>query len=58
MAKITIDISCKKTTCHDCSLLNYSMMTGAYCCAFNNFVKAKGNGYLRLPECIKAEVKE
>ena len=51
--KIVVEIDCKEETCGPC--INGTWVGG--CFAFPGVKKKKGGGWLRLPECKKAEVK-
>ena len=63
MGKIVIEIKCKEKTCDSCEFI-YGEKTGnTFCGRFNGpgdtgILTREGNTYLRLPECLAAEVKE
>ena len=48
--KIVLDIDCGETICGACHLQGILV-----CCAFGKEVKFE-NGYIRLPECLVAEI--
>ena len=65
MAKIVIEVNCGKETCDDCEFV-YGTASGytPFCHEFKNTITGHGHltvvgkTYLRLSECIAAEVKE
>jgi hypothetical protein len=60
MMEIKVKIDCGEKTCDKCKLLGFDIETYTpygFCTGFSKELKTAGNNYLRLPECIAAEVK-
>jgi len=55
---IELEIKCKDKTCDQCNFKHYDLARGAICLLYDADLKSRGSSFLRLPECLNAEVKE